>query len=86
MNGIPKGLCSFGGVQRRRLWSLFTVLKNSEIIRRRSARVNSENNPMNCFRKRDALQERASFNGRILSAPTNINFDLIHNIVNYTIL
>ena len=21
MNGIPKGLCSFGGVQRRRLWS-----------------------------------------------------------------
>ena len=21
MNGIPKGPCSFGGVQRRRLWS-----------------------------------------------------------------
>ena len=20
MNGIPKGLCSFGGVQRQRLW------------------------------------------------------------------
>ncbi len=50
--------------------------KNSEIIRRRSARVNSENNPVNCFRKRDALQERASFNGQIISAPTNINFDL----------
>ncbi len=25
MNGIPKGLCSFGGVQRQSLWSLFKV-------------------------------------------------------------
>ena len=27
MNGIPKGLCSFGGVQRQRLWSLFTAFR-----------------------------------------------------------
>jgi hypothetical protein len=27
MNGIPKGLCSFGGVQRQRLWSLFPAYK-----------------------------------------------------------
>ena len=27
MNGIPKGLCSFGGVQRQSLWSLFPALK-----------------------------------------------------------
>ena len=27
MNGFPKGLCSFGRVQRRRLWSLFAAFK-----------------------------------------------------------
>ena len=36
--------------------------------RRRLARVNPENNPVNCFRERDALQEKASLNGRIISA------------------
>ena len=39
MNGIPKGLCSFGGVQRQRLWSLFTVFteqrNNTEALRKR---------------------------------------------------
>ena len=67
MNGIPKGLCSFGRVQRRRLW---WGVGQSPAVTKRSARVNPENNPVNCFRERDALQERASLNGRIISAPT----------------
>jgi len=32
MKGIPKGLCSFGGVQRQRLWSLFTAFKEQRNI------------------------------------------------------
>ncbi len=27
MNGIPKGVCSFGRVQRQSLWSLFPAFK-----------------------------------------------------------
>ena len=57
MNGIPKGLCSFGRVQRRRLW---WGVGQSPAVTKRSARVNPENNPVNCFRERDALQVRAS--------------------------
>ena len=68
MNGIPKGLCSFGGVQRQRLWSgqgqtALAGSGQSPEVTQRSARVNPENNPVNCFRERDALQERASLNG-----------------------
>ena len=57
MNGIPKGLCSFGRVQRQSLW---WGVGQSPAVTKRSARVNPENNPVNCFRERDALQERAS--------------------------
>ena len=32
MNGIPKGLCSFGEVQRQRLWSLFTAYREQRNI------------------------------------------------------
>ena len=57
MNGIPKGLCSFGGVQRQRLW--WGVGQSLAIIKR-SARGESKNNPVNCFSRGDALQVRAS--------------------------
>ena len=32
MNGIPKGLCSFGRVRRQRLWSLFTAFREQRNI------------------------------------------------------
>ena len=54
MNGIPKGLCSFGGVQRQRRWSLFTAFteqrKNTEALRKGELK----NSPVDCLFKRDA--------------------------------
>ena len=76
MNGIPKGLCSFGGVQRQRLWwgdspqcgemsqsdrgTGAVSLGQSPAVIKRSARGESKNNLVNCFSRGDALQVRAS--------------------------
>ena len=45
MNGIPNGMCSFGGVQRQRLWSLFTAFReqrnNTKALRKGEFRKQS---------------------------------------------
>ena len=47
MNGIPKGLCSFGRVQRQRLW--WGVGAKGEL----------KNSPVDCFLRGNALQVKA---------------------------
>jgi hypothetical protein len=65
--GFKREHAPFGQVKGGQpLWGV----GQSPAVIKRSARVNPENNPVNCFRERDALQERASLNGRIISAPT----------------
>ena len=57
-------------------------LGQSPTVTKRSARGESKNNPVNCFSRGDALQVRASLNGRRSAAPTknvcvsgNINYE-----------
>ena len=45
MSGIPKGLCSFGRVQRQSLWSLFPTFReqrnNTKALRKGESRKQS---------------------------------------------
>ena len=56
MNGIPKGLCSFGRVQRQRLW---WGVGQRPTVTKRLAKGESKNNPVDCFSRGNALQEKA---------------------------
>ena len=51
MNGIPKGLCSFGGVQRQRLWQGSGQRPEYD---RRLAKGESKNSPVDCFLRGNA--------------------------------